>query len=100
MRLQDHEVRAILEASRKVFGPDAEVRLFGSRTDDSRTGGDIDLHITVAADVDRFSAQGDFLVDLWKRLGDDQEIDVVVHRREDELRLVDRIAYDRGIRLH
>jgi predicted nucleotidyltransferase len=42
VRLSEGEKAAILEAVRR-FDPDARVFLFGSRTDDSRKGGDIDL---------------------------------------------------------
>ncbi len=43
MRLTDPQIRAIKEASRRVFGAEATVRLFGSRLDDHARGGDIDL---------------------------------------------------------
>jgi len=42
MRLSEKEKQAILNVIRQS-DPDAEVRLFGSRTDDHKKGGDIDL---------------------------------------------------------
>lgn len=42
MRLKETEVRAIVD-SVKDLDKDANVYLFGSRTDDSKRGGDIDL---------------------------------------------------------
>jgi predicted nucleotidyltransferase len=42
MRLEEFERHLILQTIRE-FAPDAEIRLFGSRVDDSRKGGDIDL---------------------------------------------------------
>jgi predicted nucleotidyltransferase len=44
MRLTEYEKQSILEAVRSVDG-DALVWLFGSRTDDTKKGGDIDLAI-------------------------------------------------------
>jgi predicted nucleotidyltransferase len=42
MRLDDFEQHFILQMVRE-FDPNAEIRLFGSRVDDNRKGGDIDL---------------------------------------------------------
>lgn len=42
MRLDEFERHLILQTIRE-FDPKAEIRLFGSRVDDSRKGGDIDL---------------------------------------------------------
>ena len=44
MRLKEYEQAAIL-ATVRTFDADAAVYLFGSRVDDSRKGGDIDLLI-------------------------------------------------------
>jgi len=43
MRLTDAQRRAIVEETARLLGPDARVRLFGSRVDDSARGGDVDL---------------------------------------------------------
>ena len=45
MRLTDVQIAAIREATAEVFGPEAQVWLFGSRVEDSKRGGDIDLLI-------------------------------------------------------
>jgi len=52
MRLSQYEVAIIKEAAAKIFGKEAEVRLFGSRVDDAARGGDIDLMVTVTQPVD------------------------------------------------
>ncbi len=43
MRLTPAQITTILDTVRKVAGPDARVRLFGSRLDDHARGGDIGL---------------------------------------------------------
>lgn len=47
MRLTAKEVAAIKRAVGDVLGDGTEVRLFGSRVDDSARGGDVDLMVTV-----------------------------------------------------
>ena len=43
MRLTDGEREVIAVQARRCFGSGATVTLFGSRVDDTRRGGDIDL---------------------------------------------------------
>lgn len=45
MRLTQQQKQAIREEVTRAFGQDARVRLFGSRVDDTATGGDVDLLI-------------------------------------------------------
>jgi len=47
MRLQPNEVNAIAQAAREAFTPGTAVFLFGSRVDDSKRGGDIDLLVEI-----------------------------------------------------
>lgn len=43
MRLSSEQRQLILSIARRLVGHDVEVRLFGSRLDDTRRGGDLDL---------------------------------------------------------
>lgn len=45
MRLSATQQQQILQATREHFGTDAKVWLFGSRVDDARRGGDVDLYV-------------------------------------------------------
>ncbi len=45
MRLSTTQQQCILQATRQNFGADAKVWLFGSRVDDARRGGDVDLYV-------------------------------------------------------
>lgn len=79
MRLSTEQIDVIRHAARNAFGSDASVRLFGSRTDDSARGGDIDLYIeTVLADANAVvRAETAFLAELYRLLGE-QKIDLLV----------------------
>lgn len=79
MRLTDRQ-RAIIRATvAETFGAGADVWLFGSRTDDNRRGGDIDLLIeTDQVDVDAIArAEIAFLTRIQMKLGE-QKIDVLL----------------------
>ena len=45
MRLSNEYREAIKRNGNAIFGQDCKILLFGSRTDDSKKGGDIDLYI-------------------------------------------------------
>jgi predicted nucleotidyltransferase len=45
MRLTPEQVSTIIQTTRSIAGQDAKVWLYGSRLDDTRRGGDIDLLI-------------------------------------------------------
>ncbi|TAN47863.1 MAG: nucleotidyltransferase domain-containing protein [Methylococcaceae bacterium] len=87
MRLSTAYRNVIKTEVRKVFGEDAQVFLFGSRVDDSKKGGDIDLFIATDDKDDLFQKKLLFLAKLKRALGE-QKIDVVFN--EDSERLVEQ----------
>jgi predicted nucleotidyltransferase len=95
MRLTPFEVDAIKQSVQEVFGAGAQVFLFGSRVDDAKKGGDIDLYVRTSLKND-FSHKIKFLLELEKRLGE-QKIDVLLSTDED--RPIERQAADTGILL-
>lgn len=99
MRLSDEQKRIIREEVTNAFGPEAGVRLFGSRLDDTRRGGDIDLYIEAPGDARELLARElDLYARLQRRLGQ-QRIDIVVHGQGQQLRPVDRHARETGVPL-
>jgi predicted nucleotidyltransferase len=96
VRLTDHEVAAIKAAARLTFGPDAVVRLFGSRVDDTRRGGDIDLHVETPAKIDFWRSKSDFLDRLFARI-DEQRVDLIATTRGEDPVPIAQIAYRDGI---
>lgn len=78
MRLTDSERVAIRDVVARRFGPGAKALLFGSRVDDTRRGGDIDLLIELPKGVAEPLAQSVQLeVELVRALGD-RRIDVLL----------------------
>jgi predicted nucleotidyltransferase len=76
VRLTELERRLIREAGLRHFG--VAPRLFGSRLDDARVGGDIDLLIrTDLPPTEAARRRLDPLADLWLRLGE-RKIDIVL----------------------
>lgn len=77
MRLKPAEVTAIKAAALAAYGADAVVRLFGSRVDDLKRGGDIDLLIEVDRIENEWGTKNRFLDRLFQSI-DEQKVDVVV----------------------
>ena len=99
MRLRDDEIRIIREEVARAFGPEATVRLFGSRVDDARRGGDIDLYVEAPGDErTRLEQEGRLLHALLTRLGD-QRIDIVTAPPGGKGRSIDEVARAEGLAL-
>lgn len=103
MRLTTQQHQTILSAARHAFGPDVKVRLFGSRTNDQRKGGDFDLYVECNSDDAQWlvSAKLKFLCELDQSTAlAGEKVDVVLstplHR---ELRPIDRVARREGVQL-
>jgi predicted nucleotidyltransferase len=80
MRLTSKEKQAIERAAREVFAPRSRIRLFGSRLDDARRGGDIDLLIESPAALaprELVDKRNRFIARLYRLLGE-QRIDVLI----------------------
>jgi uncharacterized protein len=77
MRLKQYQIDIINKLARKHFGQEATVYLFGSRTDDNKKGGDIDLFIN-SSDEARLTMEAKicFMAELKANIGD-RKIDVV-----------------------
>jgi predicted nucleotidyltransferase len=99
MRLSEANRETIRQTVRELFGPDARVLLFGSRTADAERGGDIDLLVEVPRAVpDRSKLALTLTARLQRRLGD-QPIDVLVLDPETRRQPVHDEALSTGIPL-
>lgn len=95
MRVPQHEVQIAVHVVKKHLGASAAVWLFGSRTDDTRKGGDIDLYVetdavNIALPVAR--ARGE----LADALG--RHVDLVVNDHSRDEPIFD-VAKKHGVRL-
>ena len=99
MRLASSEAKVIKEAANAVFGARAEVWLFGSRADDAKKGGDIDLYVELPPEDYSYEKKIRFWCELIRRLGD-QKIDIVINKTGASPHLpIHEIAKARGVRL-
>ena len=99
MRLTPQAREIIRHTAHAVFGPDAQVKLFGSRTDETRRGGDIDLLIELPRSLpDSRRKSLTLAAQLQMQLGD-QAIDILVIDPETPLHDIHRQAVATGIPL-
>lgn len=99
MRLTEQQSNTIRAAAQRRFGSDVSVYLFGSRVDDAKRGGDIDLYVeTPETDADVLNRKLAMNADLQIEMGE-QKIDIVVHRQGQPLRPIDRSARRSRIQL-
>ena len=101
MRLSEQQQTIIRTSVAENFGADAGVWLFGSRVDDHKRGGDIDLYIESASEnaAQLINAKLALLVALQQQLGE-QKIDVVIRRANSAADLpIYQIAKTTGIKL-
>ena len=101
MRLTERQIQNIKVTAEDVFGPDVGVYVFGSRTDESQRGGDIDLYIEAPLNDPDEAAQARirFLTLLKQKIGD-QRIDLVLNKtNETNPPHIVKTARSTGIRL-
>jgi len=96
IRLTTYEVEAIKKAFLETF-MSGDVFLFGSRTDNTKRGGDIDLYLCPKKKFeDEQKRKVRFLIKLDESIGE-QKIDVVMAK--DENRLIEQEALKYGVLL-
>jgi len=94
MRLTEFEQKMIKKAFRESFG-EGKIYLFGSRVDDTKRGGDIDLYLVPLNRCDNErEKKRDFLVKLDNYIGE-QKIDVIIAK--DKNRLIEQEALRYGV---
>lgn len=98
MRLTDTQIQNICNSGKKIFGENCNVWLFGSRVDDAKKGGDIDLFF----EVDPTNTPGRQKIKLAVMLEDyfgEQKIDLVLHQRNTPEQPIHQWAKHTGVQL-
>lgn len=99
MRLAQSQIDTIVKLAHEQFGSSVRVWLFGSRTDDSKRGGDIDLLVEVDHALDnRMLAAARFDAALQMALGA-QKFDVLLRDSASEPQPIHAIARAEGVEL-
>ena len=78
MRLSTQEQKSIITNFKQIF-PYAKLYLFGSRVDDTKKGGDIDLYIETHSSEYSYSKLLDFNSLVQEEIGL-QKIDIVINK--------------------
>lgn len=95
MRLSRKEIETILKVADEIYGKGVKVYLFGSRTDESKRGGDIDLLLRTPQSDGGILKRIRMVARLKELLGD-QKIDII---GDHETSVVAREALSKGILL-
>ena len=95
MRLNQKQLTSIKTNFNNCFD-NGKIYLFGSRVDDTKKGGDIDLYISTQDKKNLSYKKIQFLAKLKREIGE-QKIDVVLDYGQD--RLIDKKAKLEGIEL-
>ncbi|NEW84579.1 MAG: nucleotidyltransferase domain-containing protein [Mariniphaga sp.] len=101
MRLSASEIEIIKRVANEVWGSKTLIYLFGSRTDDSKKGGDIDLYVQLDEEQESkkiMIQKAAFLSKLDILLGE-QKIDVVIKTRDNKHLPIIKSAQLNGIAL-
>ncbi|SMN01008.1 DNA polymerase, beta-like region [uncultured Candidatus Thioglobus sp.] len=98
MRLTNFEIESIKQVFDEVF-KDGSVCLFGSRVDDTKKGGDIDLYLRLNYPLDtkrRLYKASQFRIKLEDKIGE-QKIDIIISKNIN--RRIEKEAIKNGIEL-
>jgi len=99
MRLSEFEIESIKTIAGHHFGPDVQVFLFGSRTNDHKRGGDIDLFIRNPNNEHlKIRSKIEFITELIQLIGE-QKIDVVLDNQYMKDSMLFRTINQTGIQI-
>lgn len=97
MRIDARTCAIIKKTITDELGSATRIRLFGSRADDRKRGGDIDLHLEPEQAVrDRIRTECRLAARLFVRLGG-RKVDLLIHNPHTSVRPVDEEARRHGV---
>jgi hypothetical protein len=96
MRLTEETKQIIIDSVCRYFTQAEKIILFGSRVDNSKRGGDIDILVqTPVSSAEAFEAKVRTAAALQLQLGE-QRIDILTTSGVDDMRLIVQNAYRQG----
>lgn len=95
VRLSEEEIKIIKEAAKEIFGENAKVYIFGSRTDLNKKGGDIDIFIETDKNVS-LEEELKFLAKLEIK-GIERKVDLVVKTPYKKEKTIYKTAKETGV---
>jgi len=99
MRLTPKQIAVIKQKTALIFGENAQVFLFGSRVDDTKKGGDIDLFIELSEEIEHPTAKILYLNGLLQQSLGMQKIDIIFHAPSYDWQPIHTAAKETGILL-
>ena len=97
MRLTEETKKIIVDSVWRYFTHAEKILLFGSRVDDNKRGGDIDILVqTPVSSAEAFEAKVRTVAALQLQLGE-QRIDLLTTTGVDDERLIVQNAYRQGV---
>jgi len=94
MRISQNQAQLIAESIHRHFGETARMWLFGSRLDDQKRGGDVDLYV----ETDMHTLMDEIRCKLQLEQSLDMPVDLIVNSR-DEVTPIAQIAKTTGVAL-
>ena len=99
MRISQHDRDKLKQAVHDVVGDGASTRVFGSRLDDDRRGGDLDLYVELNTEVSNPAWTAARIVARAQTYLGDRRIDVVLRDPATPELPIHRIARATGVML-
>jgi predicted nucleotidyltransferase len=93
MRLDSKEIETVRTVVETIVGMGSNVRVFGSRLNDSKRGGDLDLLVESDAPVDAIR-RADLKMDLEEKL--DLPLDIIFLEKGKKRTAFQELAYSRS----
>lgn len=97
MRLSREIRESVIQYAKEYFGNNIKLYLFGSRVDDNKRGGDIDLLIDTTEKIDT-KAEINFLRAIYKNITS-RKIDLLIKTPYKQDKPIYHTAINEGIRL-
>lgn len=99
MRLTQSQIQTIKQATVDIFGPEARVWLFGSRVDDNKRGGDVDLLVEMSEPIDNPVNLGVRMAARVSKYMYGRRVDVLIKAPGLQEQAIHREARENGISL-